>query len=123
RLAHSFRSMVEGRLECDFRIMETISVQLHLSATGAAAKVIDGTSLTHHIDGPFASLGTANRFDCHIATTLVGRKHSHRFHRIFYLRDLNYLMRTHALSCRRLRIALHDRDDIASRSLGHLHEH
>src|SRR2546421_2941926 len=96
RLAHSFRSMVESRLECDFRIMETIGIELHLGATGAAAKEIDGPTFAHHIDGPFPGFGTANRFDCHIATTLVGRKHSHRFHRIFYLRDLYYLMRSHA---------------------------
>src|SRR5438552_16643891 len=48
RLTHGFRSMVESCLERDFRIMETIGIQLHLSATGAAAKEIHRAALPHH---------------------------------------------------------------------------
>ena len=103
--------------------METIGIELHLGATGAAAKEIDGPTFAHHIDGPFPGFGTANRFDCHIATTLVGRKHSHRLHRIFYLRDLYYLMRTHTFSRSRLGIALHYGDHITANRLGYLDEH
>src|SRR5438067_9353326 len=115
--AHGFRRVMECCLERNLRIMQTVGVQLHLSPAGTTAEKVYRTAFTHHLNRLLPSLGTTDRFDGNVATSLVRRKHADGIDGILYAGDLYHFVCTHALSGNHLRVAFNNRDDVAAGSL------
>src|SRR6185369_2709965 len=121
--AHGFGRVMERRLQCDFRIVQTLSVEIDLGSGGAPAEEVDGAALSNHVNGPFPCFGTANSFDYDVRATTVGSQGAYGFDGVADLGDLNNFAGANSTSAFDLGVAFDDGDNVATDELGDLHEH
>src|SRR6266851_1309110 len=123
RPSNGVRRVMESCFQGNFRIMQAISIKLHLCAAGASAKKVYRTTFAHHLRSPLPGFRTADCLDDNVSASPFSRYRTDCFYRVLNLGDLHYVVRPHVLYRRHLRITLDYRHHIAPNRLGHLHEH
>src|ERR1019366_3042732 len=114
---------MEGGLQRQLVIVQALRIQRDRSPAGATAEEVDGAAFAHHVNGPLPGLRAAYGLDDHIATASLGGKPAHRLHGIVHGADLDRTVSSQAAGGTYLRLTLDHGDDVATRQLGHLHEH
>ena len=71
RPAHGFWRVMESRLQGDFRIVQSVGIELDLGSGSASAKEIHRTTFANHLDGPLPSLGTADGLNGYVGAATL----------------------------------------------------
>src|SRR5947209_16407252 len=114
---------MKGSFKRDLGIMKPLGIKFDFGAACTSAEEIHCSAFAHHVHCPLPGLRTADRFNHHICSPLLGSECPHGIDGIVDCSNLDGLICAESARVLHLLIALYDGDYSQATQLGYLHEH